>query len=62
MFNLKPLQTRLCVEINQQVPINQSANDCRKQHGCEQTCCPLNNEFEPDKLSLMIAATGTRFG
>lgn len=50
-----------CPEVKQVVRIDQSEGDCRSQHGCEQACCPLAQEFEPDRFNFLIAATGSSF-
>lgn len=50
-----------CPEIECNVRVDQSEGECRTQHGCEQACCPLAGEFEPDKFDFLTAVTGTSF-
>lgn len=50
-----------CPEIEQPVRIDQSEGECRTQHGCEQACCPLVHDFEPDKFNFLVALSGSSF-
>lgn len=47
------LGTRYCAEIDQTVKISSSENECRRQHGCEQKYCPLEQEFMPSAMDRL---------
>ena len=47
MFKLFQPKCQTCGEIGQAVRLDQTEEECRAQHGCQQAFCPLRTDFKP---------------
>ncbi len=54
MFKLFEPKCQECGEIGQPVRLNQTEEECRAQHGCQQAFCPLRSDLKPTKLDDAI--------
>lgn len=50
MFKLFETKCRQCGQINQPVRLDRTEEECRVQHGCQQSFCPLRSDLKPAKL------------
>ena len=50
MFKLFEPKCRQCGEIGQPVRLDQTEEECRASHGCEQAFCPLRSDLKPQRF------------
>lgn len=50
MFKLFEPKCQECGEVGRPVRLNQTEDECRAQHGCQQAFCPLRSDLKPAKL------------
>ena len=59
MFKLFEPKCQECGEIGHAVRVNQTEGECRAQHDCQQSFCPLRSEFKPQGLDETIMRNKT---
>ena len=55
MFRKSPPVVR-CAEVDQPVCLNQTEEQCRAQHECQQPNCPLGADFQSSRLDDLLTS------
>ncbi len=50
MVKLFASQRPVCAEVGKSVSVDQTVEQCRRQHACERAFCPLRADFVDERL------------